>query len=55
MNDAMKDVTAVLMALIGVAILYVLVSNQNNTSGVISSVSSGFSNMLGTAMGTRNS
>lgn len=51
MNDAMKDVTAILMAIIGVAILYVLVENRNNTSSVIKSATSGFSNMLATAMG----
>ena len=51
MSDTMKDITAVLMAVIGVAILAVLVSGANNTVGVLSAASSGFSGILGTAMG----
>ena len=55
MNDVMagvvKDGTAVLMAIIGIAILYVLVSNRNNTSSIVQSFTHGFSDMLGTAMG----
>ena len=51
MNDAMKDIVAILMALIGVAILVVLVRQSSNTSGVINSASGGFSKMLATAMG----
>ena len=54
MNDAMKDIVAVLMALIGVAILVVLVRQSSNTSGVISSASGGFSQMLATAMGSNS-
>ena len=51
MSDTMKDITAVLMAVIGVAILAVLVSGANNTVGVLGAASSGFSGILGTAMG----
>lgn len=54
MNDAMKDIVAVLMALIGVAILVVLVRQSSNTSGVIRSASGGFSQMLATAMGSNS-
>lgn len=54
MNDAMKDIVAVLMALIGVAILVVLVRQSSNTSGVIRSASGGFSQMLAAAMGSNS-
>ena len=50
MNDVMKDIVAVLMALIGLAMLAVLLQSQNTTS-VISAGTSGFSNMLKSAMG----
>lgn len=48
MNDVMKDIVAVLMAIIGLAMLAVALKSQN-TSDVISSASSGFSNMLSAA------
>ena len=51
MNDVARDIVSVLMAVIGVATLAVLVSNKNNTTGVISSASSGFGQILGIAMG----
>lgn len=51
MNDIMKDLTAVLMAVIGVAILAVIVSQRNNTVGVINAASGGFGSILGVAMG----
>lgn len=51
MSETMKDITAVLMAIVGVAIVAVLVSNRNNTVGVLGSATSGFSSILGTAMG----
>jgi hypothetical protein len=51
MSEMFKDVTAVAMAIVGVAILAVLVSNRNNTTGVIQAASSGFGNVLGVAMG----
>jgi len=35
MNDMVKDVTGVLMAIIGVAILFTLVNPNNKTSSVI--------------------
>ena len=51
MDKILSDGTSVLMAVVGVAILAVLVSKNNNTQGVISSASSGFASILGTAMG----
>ena len=51
MNDIMKDITGIAMAIVGVAIIYTLVNNQNNTAGVISAASGGFSNALTAAMG----
>lgn len=51
MDEIMKDVTGVLMAVVGVAILAVIVSNRNKTVGVINASSSGFANILGVAMG----
>ena len=51
MNDLMKDVTGIAMAIVGVAILFTLVNPQNKTSQVIQSASGGFATMLGAAMG----
>lgn len=51
MNDMMRDLTSVLMAVVGVAILTVLVSQKNQTSQVISQAGSSFANVLGVAMG----
>lgn len=50
MNDAMRDIVAVLMGFIGLAILVVLVRQSSNTSGVIKSATGGISQMLATAM-----
>jgi len=54
MDEIFKDVTSVAMAIVGVAILAVLVSNKNNTTGVIHAASSGFGSVLGVAMGGAN-
>jgi hypothetical protein len=51
MNEIFKDVTSVAMAIVGVAILAVLVSGNNQTSNVIGAASSGFAGVLGVAMG----
>ncbi len=51
MNDIMKDLTGIAMAIVGVAILFTLVNPRNNTSQVISSATGGFATMLGAAMG----
>lgn len=40
----------ILMAIIGVAILAVLVSRQSNTTGVLSAFGTAFSGILGTAV-----
>ena len=47
----MKDVTQIALAIIGVALLYVLVSSRNRTSQVIGAAASGFNLSLATAMG----
>lgn len=51
MNEIFKDITSVAMAIVGVAIIAVIVSGNNNTSQVISSASGGFASVLGVAMG----
>lgn len=52
MNDVMKDLTSVAMAIVGVAILGVLfVKGGQNTPAVINSAAGGFANVLGVAMG----
>lgn len=54
MNDIMRDMTSVAMAIVGVAILAVLVSQKNQTSQVIGAATGGFANVLGVAMGGAN-
>ena len=51
MDEIFKDVTSVSMAIVGVAILAVLVSNKNQTGNVIKAASTGFGSVLGVAMG----
>lgn len=50
MNDFVGPIVTVVTAIIGVAILAVLVSRNSNTAGVIKAGSQGFSGMLGTAL-----
>ena len=50
MNQIWSGVVAVLMAIIGVAILSVLVSKNANTVGVLQAGSQAFSGALGTAL-----
>lgn len=51
MTDSLiSSVTSVLLAIVGVAIIAVLVSKNANTSGVITSGGSAFSQSLGTAL-----
>lgn len=50
MNSLTDAGVTILMAIIGVAILAVLVSRKSQTTGVIQAAASGFSNALGTAM-----
>ena len=51
MNEIMHDISGIAMAIIGVAILAVLVKNGNQTTQVIGAASSGFASVLGVAMG----
>ncbi len=51
MNDIMKDLTGIAMAIVGVAILFTLVNPRNKTSQVIQASTGGFATMLGAAMG----
>ncbi len=49
-DNLISSVVAVLTAIIGVALIAVLVSRNANTSGVISAGGSAFSGALGTAL-----
>lgn len=51
MNNWMEQFAVIAGAIISVAIIAVLVSQKANTSGVLNSVGSAFSGMLGTALG----
>ena len=50
MGDIGDKIGAVFVALLGVAILAIIVSQQANTSGVIQSISSGFAGILRVAL-----
>jgi hypothetical protein len=50
MNDVVSGVITVATAIVGVAILAVLVSNRANTAGVIKAASSGFAQSIGAAV-----
>jgi hypothetical protein len=49
-NELITGTVTVLLAIVGVAIIAVLVSNNANTSGVIGAGSSAFSSSLGAAL-----
>jgi hypothetical protein len=49
-DKAITGLVAIITAIIGVAIIAVLVSNQSNTSGVLSAGGNAFSNILKTAV-----
>lgn len=49
-DQLITSVVTVLLAIVGVAIIAVLVSKNANTTGVISAGASGFSSALGTAL-----
>jgi hypothetical protein len=51
MNQLVNSMTVLLSAVIGVAILSVIVSKNANTTGVISSASQGFEGILSAAEG----
>lgn len=50
MNTITESVVTILTAIVGVAILAVIVSRNSNTSGVLSAAGGAFSNVLGTAV-----
>jgi len=49
-DQLLSSVTTVLLAIVGVAIIAVLVSSNANTTGVLSAGSSAFSSSLGAAL-----
>lgn len=49
MNQATETLVTIATAIVGVAILALLVSRKSNTVGVIQAAGSAFSNMLGVA------
>lgn len=51
MSEILRDLTTVLLAIVGLAIFAVIVSRKSNTSGVINSGSSAFNTALATAEG----
>lgn len=51
MNDIAAPIVTIATAIVGVAILAVLVSNKSNTSGVLTAFGQAFSNMLSAATG----
>ncbi len=48
MSDAMKDITAIAMAIIGLAMLAVFIKSQN-TSSILSTSFQGFGNLINSA------
>lgn len=50
MNQILNGVVVIITAIIGVAILSVLVSRNSNTAGVLAAGSQAFSGALGTAL-----
>jgi hypothetical protein len=48
-RDLFNGLTTVTLAIVGVAVLAVLVSKNANTSGVLNAYGSSFSQLLGTA------
>lgn len=50
-ENLFRDVTGVAMAIVGVAILYTLVSPRNKTAEVVRATSGGFATALSAAMG----
>jgi len=49
MSGAMEGIVTIAVAIVGVAILAVLVSQKSNTSAVVQSFGSAFTNALGVA------
>lgn len=50
MNNITEAIVTIATAIVGVAILAVIVSRNSNTAGVIQAGASGFSNSLGVAI-----
>ncbi len=50
-SEILRDVTTVALAIVGVAVLAVLVSRRSNTTGVINASSSAYNTALATAVG----
>lgn len=50
MNSAGEQIVTIAVAIVGVAILAVLVSRQSNTAGVIQAAGRAFSDSLGVAV-----
>jgi hypothetical protein len=50
-SEVLRDITTVALAIVGVAVLAVLVSRNANTTGVINSSSSAYNTALATAEG----
>lgn len=51
MKDALEPLVTIAVAIVGVAILAVLVSQKSNTAGVLAAAGSAFSNSLSAATG----
>lgn len=51
MSEIGKDITGIFMAIVGVGLLFVIVSPNNKTTQVIQAATGGFSQALSTAMG----
>lgn len=51
MNNALEPIVTIAVAIVGVAILAVLVSQKSNTAGVLAAAGSAFSNSLSAATG----
>lgn len=51
MNEIIKDISAIASAIVGLAIITVLVRQGSNTVGVIQASTSGFAQVLTAAMG----
>lgn len=51
MENIMRDATSVVLAIVGVALLYTLVAPRNETANVIRAATSGVGSMLTAAMG----
>lgn len=51
MKDAFEPIVTIAVAIVGVAILAVLVSQKSNTAGVLAAAGSAFANSLSAATG----